>query len=128
MSQDLHPNSLTPWSRVVAWEGTRSSASQEIPRVLWNPKFHYRIPKSQLPVATVSQISPVHFLETDLKFILILSSRKRCSWLSVTMPFPDDGVQETPISKIALVLDTLKIVLFFCGATVRLGPRFLGST
>jgi len=25
------------------WEGNRSSASQEIPRILWNREVHYRI-------------------------------------------------------------------------------------
>jgi hypothetical protein len=41
-------------------EANRFLASQEIRRILWNPKVHCRLYNSPLPDPALSQINPVH--------------------------------------------------------------------
>jgi hypothetical protein len=41
-------------------EANPFSASQEIPRILWNPKFHYSIYKGPPPVPALIRINQFH--------------------------------------------------------------------
>jgi len=53
------------------WEANWFAASQEIPRILWNPKVHYRPHKRPPPVPILGQPNPIHISTSHL---LLLSN------------------------------------------------------
>ena len=74
-----------------SWEANRSSASQEIPRILWKSKVNFCIYKIPPHIPILNQINPFHALYTiSLKSISILPPIMPSSskwYLSLRFPY-----------------------------------------
>ena len=71
-----------------SWVSNQFAASQEFPRILWNPKVHYRVRRARhlsLSWARSVQSMPLH--PTSWRSILIISSHLRLG-LSSAIRFP----------------------------------------
>ena len=75
LNKDLTHSLTHPMEQSHSLKADQFSASQEIPRILWNPKVHYPVYKSPPPDLILSQINSVHapafhFLKIHLNIIL----------------------------------------------------------
>ena len=71
-----------------SWEANRFSISQEITHILYYPKHHYHIHRSQPPTLILSYIDPVHAPHpTSWRSNLILSSYLHLGLPSCLFPF-----------------------------------------
>ena len=74
-----------------SWAANWFAASQEIPRISRNPKFHYRTHKRPSPVSILGQPNPLHIPTSHLLEIhpnIIHPSTPRSPQWSLSLRFP----------------------------------------
>ena len=77
--------------QIPSWETNWFAASQEIPRILWNTKVHYRTHKCPPTVPILGQPIPVHIPTSHLLEIhsnIIHPSMPRSPQWSLSLRFP----------------------------------------
>ena len=109
-----------------SWAANRSSASQEIPRILWNLKVNYRTHKWPSPVPILSHIYPGQVPHTtSWRSILILSSNLRLGLPSDLFPsgFPTKPLYTSLFSPIRAICPAHLNLLDFMSRTI-LGEKY----
>jgi len=82
---------ITYMVKSPSWEANWFAASQEIPRISWNPKVHYRTHKRPRPVSILGKPNPGHIPTSHLLEIhpnLIHPSTPRSPQWSPSLRFP----------------------------------------
>ena len=86
--------------QIPSWEANWFAASQEIPRISWNPKVHNRTHKRPPPVPILGQPNPVHISTSHLLEIqpnIIHPSTPRSPQWSLSLRFPPPIPYTTPL-------------------------------
>ena len=103
-----------------SWEAKWFAASQEIPRILWNPKVHYCTHKRPPPVHILCQPNPVHIPTSHLLEIhpnIIHPSTPRSPQWSLSLRLPPPRPYTPPTSKQKRIIRTKLEIRFIVSAS-----------
>jgi hypothetical protein len=103
-----------------SWEENRSSATQEIFQILWNPKVYYRIYKSRPPslswARSIQSVPPpCHFSKVHFNIILPSKGSPQCQITEKSVSYN----VTIAIHFSAEILIDLQLMFFMCNAFCR---------
>ena len=123
----MYGKALLTYSMVQSpsWEANWFAASQEIPRISWNPKVHYRTHKRPPPVSILDQPNPVYPHPISWRSVLILSTHLRLGFPIGLFPsgFPTKTLYNPFSSTIHATCPAHLILLDFITRTI-LGEQY----
>ena len=124
--------------RSPSWEANWFAASQEIPRISWNPKVHFRTHKRPPPVSILGQPYPVHIPTSHLlqiqPNIIHPSTPRSPQWSSfppVSSPRPYTPPSSHPYVPYAQPISFFSILStaqYWVKSTDHLAPRYAISS
>ena len=105
----------------ASWEANWFAANQEIPRISWNPKVHYRTHKPPPTVSILGQPNPFHIPTTHLLEIhpnIIHPSTPRFPLWSLSLRFPHQDPIHPLSSPVRATCPAHLIILDFITRTI----------
>jgi hypothetical protein len=113
----LHSPNTPSWHGVQLKKSTLA-ASQEIPRLLWNPKVHYRVYKGPQLIPILSQMNPVHTLPLyfpEIHSVIIFSSMSTSCKTSLSFRFSSKNIVciPHPLSVVFVIIIIIIIIKSF---------------